>query len=222
MIIDVVSSGIVSREKIRKFIFEFAKDDNWHEIDRDTGNLGYAWIHYAFIRIFKPKKVLCVGSRYGYIPAICALACKDNGEGCVDFVDASYDQNNAEDLNHWGGVGYWKTEEGKNAFKKFGLNDFIQLHVLTTREFKKKYPKRKWGYMYLDGDHSYDGIKNDFTFFYQSLLKKGVCSLHDINTQDLGDLEYGVNVFWRELCKSKKYNILELPGETGLGIIQKI
>jgi hypothetical protein len=46
----------------------------------------------------RPKRVLCVGSRYGYIPAICAYACKENNYGVVDFVDAGFDEDKQEPI----------------------------------------------------------------------------------------------------------------------------
>jgi predicted O-methyltransferase YrrM len=218
---DFIFNDIFSRTNTKKFIQHFAQDDNWHNLDMENGDLGYGLIHYSLIRLIKPKRVLCVGSRYGYIPAICALACKDNKQGVVDFVDAAYDQTTGEDENHWGGVGFWKTQKGKDHFRKFGLQKHVKLHVMTTAEFKKKYPKRRWGYIHIDGDHSYKGVKFDFQSFWPKLLGGGFLALHDIFTKDLGGLEYGVEKLWQELKKEKKHNCMEFPGECGLGIVQK-
>lgn len=221
MIADLFSSGLVIKSRVRRFISEFTKGDNWHEIEIKKANLGYAWLHYSLIRILKPKFVLCVGSKYGYIPAICALACKDNGYGMVDFVDAGYDQQDPKDKNHWGGVGYWKTDLGRNQFKKFQLHNFITLYVMNSKEFKKEHPNKIWDYIYIDADHSYKGVMNDFKLFFNSLPNSGIMAFHDINTQEIGGLNYGVNRFWNKLKKSKKYNLFELPGRIGLGLIQK-
>lgn len=45
-----------------------------------------------------------------FVPAICAVGCRDNGFGKVDFVDAAMDMNDVNKVagNHWGGVGFWK------------------------------------------------------------------------------------------------------------------
>lgn len=212
---------IFHNKNLKTFTKQFAQEDNWHELDVKTGNLGYAWIHYSYIRILKPKNVLCVGSRYGLIPAICALACRDNGFGVVDFVDAGFDQNNPDhEGKHCGGVGFWKTDLGRNHFKKFGLENHIKLHIMITRDFFTS-TNKKWGYAHLDGDHSYKGINFDFNKTWPNILKGGIVAFHDINTTDtMGNIEYGTRRIWQEL--KKKYNTtIELPGTCGLGLIQK-
>lgn len=209
----------INQEYVAKFIKQYAKTDNWHNLDPATGSLGYGWIHYSLIRNLKPKRVLCIGSRYGFIPAICALACKDNQGGVVDFVDAGYDQNIGEQ-NHWGGVGLWRKINKNDYFKPFGLSPFINLHVMTSIKYAKKYPKRKYDYIHLDGDHSYLGVKTDYNLFYPQLTKGGFIALHDICTKRLGGLDYGVGKFWQEL-KMKHSHTSEFGDLCGLGIVQK-
>lgn len=207
---------------ISSFLRHFAKDDNWHEVNAKTGNLGYGWIHYSFIRQLKPQRVLCIGSRYGFIPAVCAMACRDNGVGMVDFVDAGFDQNDpVDESRHWGGIGFWKNNNFKKHFGKFDLNPHLKVHVMLSSKFRKTFPKRKWSYAHIDGDHSYKGAKQDFKRFWPSLKPGGMLSFHDIYT-DLGDknFKYGVNKFWNEL-KEDGYNIMEFSGTCGLGVVQK-
>ena len=55
------------------------------------GCLGFGSLHYALIRNLRPRRVLVIGSRYGFVPAIAGLALRANGGGTVDFVDANYD-----------------------------------------------------------------------------------------------------------------------------------
>lgn len=219
---------ITSVKKIQDFIDTYAKTDNWHEIEYKSGNLGYGWIHYALIRILRPNRVLCIGSRYGYIPAICTMACKDNKKGIVDFVDAGYDQADphhniklgAKQSVHWGGVGFWKKIDVTKHFGQFGLTPYISFFLTTSNLFAASHPSRRWQYIYLDGDHSYDGVQNDFKLFFPKLLPGGCIALHDIYTTRLGGLPYGVNRFWNEMKNTKRYNCLEIPGACGVGIIQ--
>lgn len=212
---------LIAPRNIRRFIDLYAKNDNWHNIDKNKNNLGYGWVHYSLIRNLQPKRVLVIGSRYGYIPALCALACRDNKKGVVDFVDAGYDCDNPNHKEHWGGVGFWNEVNPKVYFGKFGLEKYINTHVMTSREFSNKYPKRIWDYISLDGDHSYKGVKYDFKTFWLRLKKFGYVSLHDIYTKQSEGLEYGVSKYWKEIKKTNLHSI-EFAGQYGLGLVQKV
>ena len=131
------TKNFLNTEKIQDLMLAFRADEYGHECNVEKADLGYGWIHYGLIRQQKPKRVLCVGSRHGYIPAVIGQACQDNGFGTVDFVDAGYDQ---DQKGAWTGVGYWKTKEGREIFNSFGLGATVTLHVMTTKDFAKKYP----------------------------------------------------------------------------------
>lgn len=213
--------SLVNKNFARSLIKNYAKEHNWHEIDITTGNLGFGWVHYAMIRLLRPKRVLCIGSRYGYIPAICALACKDNQQGVVDFVDAGFDESDPNEPDNWGGVGTWKKINPSKYFGKFGLSKYIQLHVTTTKKFARTYPRGHWGYIYIDGDHSYKGAKYDFNTFWPRLLPGGMMAFHDVNVKRINNLIFGVYILWKEIQKKYPNSTLELSGKIGVGILLK-
>jgi hypothetical protein len=214
-------NNLLNRFPLKKFIKHFVKDDNWHEIDLKTKNLGYGLIHYSLIRVNQPKRILCIGSKYGFIPAICALACKHNQYGKVDFVDAGFDQSDLLNKEqHWGGVGFWKTKKGKNQFNKFSLKKFITQHLTTSLEFSTKNKANKWDYIYIDGDHSYEGAKLDYQLFWPRLTKNGIMSFHDICVKEIDGVKYGVHRLWKELDQNHSQKF-EFPGKYGLGMVQK-
>lgn len=199
----------------RKIIDHYGGDEG-HQIDRFTGNLGFGFIHYALILNIKPERILCIGSRKGFIPAICALACQENGKGHVDFVDAGYD---IDDPKHWSGIGWWKKTNPIKHFQFLDINEFLSTYVITTKEYAQKYHK-KYQYIYIDGDHSYEGVKYDYETFWPRLEKKGLMLFHDVVVRyDPALPEYGVWKFWNELLHSSKITI-PLP-QSGLGILQK-
>jgi len=219
---DILINSLFSKKAGKKLINLFAREDNWHNLDRDKGDIGYGWLHYSLIRIIKPKRVLCVGSRWGFIPAICALACKDNGVGVVDFVDAGFDMN-AQDGSgkSWGGVGWWKKCDPKKYFGKFGLAEYIKLYVMKSGEFNKKDREAKYGYVYIDGDHSYGGVKLDFGMFWPQVKKGGFLAIHDIKSPDSDGNVYGTRKFWKEIKQNPAYHSFGFEENRGLGIIQK-
>jgi hypothetical protein len=201
-----------------KKIITYFNGDGGHQANADTGDLGYGYIHYALIRNSKPQRILCIGSRKGYIPAICALACQDNGIGKVDFVDAGYGR---EHKNHWSGIAWWKQIDPVKHFSFLHLNTIITTYVMTTKEFAQKYPKNTYDYIYVDGDHSSQGVNLDYRLFWPKLTKHGFMVFHDVcvkYTKTLG--HFGVWKFWKKL-RNKHTITFPFPKESGLGIIQK-
>jgi hypothetical protein len=211
-----LQQSLIKRKISRTLIDEYF--GHWgHGTDKKQFFLGFGLIHYALVRNVKPARILCIGSKQGFIPAILALACKDNGGGHVDFVDAGYDETNR--VNHWGGVGFWNNIDIRNHFGKIGVARHITSFIMTTAKFDKKYPKRKYDYVYLDGDHSYWGVKKDFKYFWPRLTKDGFMVLHDISERGrLSEGVYGTERFWKEMTTKNK---ISFPLNSGLGIIQK-
>jgi len=213
---------LINSNETKRFIKYFTKGDNWHHTDFKNGGLGYGWVHYSLIRLLNPKNVLCVGSKWGFIPAICALACCDNGKGVVDFVDAAYDIKDYEGPGeHWGGVGFWKKCDPEKYFGKFGLQKNISLLVMKSKEYADKNKSKKYGYVHIDGDHSYEGVKLDFELFWPRVEKGGFLAIHDIGSPDKDGNVYGTRKFWEEIKRLGKYKLIEIRENPGVGIIQK-
>ena len=196
----------------------FQADERGHQANTQQADLGYGWIHYGLIRQQKPKKLLCIGSRYGFVPAVMAQACKDNEGGIVDFVDAGYGES---DKNHWTGKAYWKTKPGLQCFEKFGLEKNIKIFVKTTQEFAQINKKRTYDYIYIDGDHSYKGASLDYRLFWPKLKKGGFMVFHDVSvTGTLPEGEYGVGKLFNKIKQNQPHLIINFP-ISGLGILQK-
>ncbi len=192
-----------------------------HNNDYSKWNLGFGFIHYALIRNIRPKNVLVIGSQRGYVPAICALACKDENQGRVDFVDAGYELN---DKKSWGGIGIWKDADS-SYFSKLGVEDWISVYCMTTEDFHQNLPESKYQYIYIDGDHSYEGVAKDYDLLYNHLDDGGFMVFHDV----LVDKETqwgkcGVKKFWDEMVKDNQEGsdcLITIPFSAGLGIIRK-
>ncbi len=217
---DIFSRQLLEKSAVKKLISHFGGEPAWHNLDGENRDLGYGMVHYSLIRVFKPKLLLAVGSRYGFIPACMALACRDNQSGKIDFVDPGYDQRNSDQPNHWGGMGFWKEIDFNKHFSVFNLQRHIKLFLMTSQVYAERYPQKKYGYVYLDGDHSYQGVKEDFDNFWPQLVGGGIFALHDINMKPTEKLNYGVFKLWEEI-NSQGYNCLTFPGKMGLGVVQK-
>lgn len=228
-------------KKINNYIFDqvirhYGADYKWNDqksqnLDKKRKNHGYGLFHYSMIKNQKPKRILIVGSMYGYIPYMMAKACEENGIGKVDFVDASFDLKETDDKDtHYFGHGFWKKEMVKKHFSYFLDPKYINMHIMTTKEFARKFPKRKYDYICLDGDHSISGAKTDMRLFWPKLNKEGFISFHDIHLKKEFlnkearnmDLELGYRKIWKELVKTKKYKFELSNHYSGLGFLQKI
>lgn len=209
---------LTNNQRISDLMSAFNVDEYGHQANTGKADLGYGWIHYGLVRQQKPKRILCIGSRHGYIPAVLAQACKDNGIGHVDFVDAGFGW---DDKGGWTGEGYWKTKKGRNCFTNFGLQNFITLFVVSTLEFSKQHLQVKYDYIYIDGDHSFKGVCLDFKLFWLKLKKGGFMLFHDICVKGVKpEGEYGVWKLWQKLEERLGGIKINFPG-SGLGIIQK-
>lgn len=215
---DSIFSFSIFNKYTAKRLIEYYGGNSGHLVDRKNGNLGYGYLHYAFIRNLKPKKILCIGSGYGFIPSICALACKDNNFGQVDFVDAGYYRDHPKS---WGGIGLWQQIDPQKHFALMGLEKWINIFVMTSEEFAKKYQENVYTYIYIDGDHSYQGVKKDFQLFWPKLEKYGFMAFHDVRVKNWKKLKnFGVWKLWQELKIDSKI-VFPNPPESGLGFLQK-
>ncbi len=182
------------------------------------GFLGFGLMHYALITNTRPKRVLCIGSKKGFIPAMCAMACRDMKYGHVDFVDAGYSDADENSNQHWGGVGLWRNVNPKHHFSFLELSPYITTHVMTTKDFFRK-NREKYQYIYIDGDHTYEGVKHDYLKAWPHLEVNGYMVFHDTRVQHIKDqLPYGVGKLWQEI---KSHNKITFDVAAGLGIIQK-
>ena len=75
-------------------------------------------------------------------------------------------------------------------------------------------------FLFIDGDHSYDGVKLDFEMYRGLVRSGGLIAFHDVAPNP--DVpEYGVAKFWQELKKSHRTHEFIDPhpvGPAGMGI----
>ena len=72
----------------------------------------------------------------------------------------------------------------------------------------------KIDFLYLDGDHTYEGIKKDFEIYSYLMSDDGLIGFHDINTFKDG---HEVYKYWNEIKKDYKYEEFIKPGSRTMG-----
>lgn len=125
--------------------------------------------------------------------------------------------------------GMFKTLEDKGIglkmLKKYNQNVFVRNYdshdessVSWTKEILGE---NKLDYLFIDGDHSYDGVKEDFYKYSPFVKDGGIISFHDIQPHGKGSQ---VDIFWREIKQLYEHiEIIENPNQTwaGIGILYK-
>lgn len=123
---------------------------------------------------------------------------------------------------HGGGYPYWK----KNIYRRFA-RPTQKLHLLRgdshslamLAELKKHLPgDGKIDFLFIDGDHTYQGVKSDFEMYSSLVRPGGVIAFHDICKHPEG-LNCHVDRYWQELKgKHRTREFIEDPNQGGFGI----
>jgi predicted O-methyltransferase YrrM len=73
----------------------------------------------------------------------------------------------------------------------------------------------KIDFLFIDGDHSYNGVKQDFEMYKQFVASGGIIGFHDIVYHP----DYGVNMFWNEIKHNyASKEIIASKKQVGYGI----
>lgn len=125
-----------------------------------------------------------------------------------------------------GGYPQWKTKFYK-SFAKSGQ----KLHLLRADSHKEETLERtqeildghKLDFLFIDGDHTYEGVKKDFEMYSPLVREEGIIAFHDIAIHPV-ESECFVHDLWVEICqKDKSLSIIkdEEQGWAGIGVLFK-
>lgn len=79
-----------------------------------------------------------------------------------------------------------------------------------TSEVADQIPDNTLGLVYLDGDHSYEGVKKDVQAYWIKLVVGGILATHDWN-----DPNYGTKKYFEEFAVENNLEIHYLPEDKG-------
>jgi predicted O-methyltransferase YrrM len=161
----------------------------------------------------KPKVIMEIGTANGgTLFCFSKLAVDDATIISVDLPEGKFG----------GGYPDWKMPLYQ-AFAKNGQD----LHLLredshlpeTLEKVKKILAGRQVDFLFIDSDHSYEGVKKDFEMYNSLVRNGGIIAFHDITPNGLPELTGGVPQFWKEI--KNKYQFKEFVKDykqTGFGI----
>ena len=89
----------------------------------------------------------------------------------------------------------------------------------TVDKLRKILGEREIDFLFIDGDHSYEGVKSDFYSYLPFVKPGGKIAFHDIVENDL-DKSFGTQKFWKEIRGNYQHKEFIRPSaqKTGFGI----
>ena len=209
-------------------------------------HMGDGLMVYSIIQHMRAKNCVCIGSGGGYIPRIMTQARIDlhkqnifegNGDYNWGDIGASYV------VDACNGVGGPNDLDNEESF--YRTNYYPRFIKSTSEEAYYDFFVRqdiKIDVLWIDGDHSYEGVKTDFELYSNIMNDKGIIIIHDtdekyeetlIVSEDAKKDHHrfdGPSRFVKELEKNPNYNLINLhnfrilmdkPSSSGITIINR-
>ena len=162
----------------------------------------------------KPKNILEIGTANGgTLFSICRTSPEDAKIISLDLPGGKFG----------GGYKFWRRY--LYFLFKMGKQKLYLIRADShTKEAQIKVAKLldhdKLDFLFIDGDHSYGGVKKDFQMYSKFVKNKGIIAFHDINITFNDSRVYK---FWKEVRKkypSKEFIYEPEIGWAGIGIIE--
>jgi predicted O-methyltransferase YrrM len=185
---------------------------NWNS------GLGHsAWILYSLVRAKKPQVCVEIGSARGRSASFIGLALRDNGKGMLYAIDPHLQTP-------------WNDPDSRDTFIEMRKNLAavgVQGFVRVIRDWSGAVASswnRPIDILFIDGDHSYEGVKRDWEAFLPHMAPFGIVVFHDTiwNIQASAPKDYpniGVPRFVEEL-RQQGYPVLTLENDHGVSLVQ--
>ena len=209
-------------------------------------HMGDGLLVYSIIQHMRAKVCVCIGSGGGFIPRIMTQARMDLWE--QQIFEGNNDKN-------WGDIGTTYVVDACNGVG--GKSDIEDESSLFRSAFHPRFIKDtsekayydffvkqdiKIDVLFIDGDHSYEGVKLDFDLYSTILSDKGIIIIHDTDESYENELIIsedskkhwdkfdGPAKLIKELADNKDWNIINLfnhkilpnkPSSTGITLLNR-
>ena len=211
-----------------------------------TKHMGDGLIVYSLIQHMRYKDCVCIGTGGGYIPRIMTQA-------RVDLYDQEIFTGNP--TFSWGDIGTTYVVDPCNGVG--GDSDICNMEGFYQKTFFPRFIKEtserayydffvrediKIDLLFIDGDHSYEGVKKDFDLYSKLLKPNGLILIHDTDSsysetliisedakKDFFPFD-GPSKLINELKENNEWVVLDLfnfgmlndkPSSTGLTIVKR-
>jgi hypothetical protein len=209
-------------------------------------HLGDGLIVYSIIQHMRAKNCVCIGSGGGFIPRIMTQARYDLHQQGIFEGNSDY---------NWGDIGATYVVDACNGIG--GPNDLENEESFYRKSFYPRFIKStserayydffviqdiKIDVLFIDGDHSYEGVKLDFELYSKIMSPNGIILIHDTDNEYEESLIVsedakkdhhrfdGPSRLIKELQQSSEWNLVNLfnfrilsdkPSSSGITIVNK-
>jgi predicted O-methyltransferase YrrM len=206
-------------------ILEHAKPLGHHE-EPATLNLGFGFVYYGLVRALRPRHVLVIGSGFGFSVVCLALGLKDNGRGSLTFVDPSYSVFKQGPFRTVGGTARWDDPARVKAhFQRFGVEEIVTHHKLTSAELFSAYEQRglkEIDLAFIDGSHAFADVRDDFINVLRRASRNSYILLHDTNIYVRELVRHAGVKRWLKIIASRQedFEVIDFPFSSGVALVR--
>lgn len=175
-----------------------------------------------------------IGTKFGGTFYIwCSLfGSEDDINISIDMSDGGIHGGISEEEMH--GRDAWFRERFDNCKFIWGdshdISTFNMCSLTLNGNQLKSYPAsgnfRELDFLFIDGDHSYEGVKQDFEMYSPFVKQGGIVAFHDINdSQKHRDRNVFVGKFWNEIKDDRRFEAVEFNTNedwAGIGCLIKL
>jgi predicted O-methyltransferase YrrM len=186
-------------------------------IDFQSGLGDSAYLLYGLTKAAKPKVIVEIGSARGKSACFIGMALKENREGQLYAIDphVQTDWNDSESVNTFNII--------RKNIQKLNLQEYVQI-IRQPSDVAAKDWDLPIDILFIDGDHSYEGVKRDWNFFSPFVKSFGFVIFHDTFWELKPDPTYwrpnmGVPKFVEEL-RENGYPVITLDRDYGVSLVQ--
>ena len=154
------------------------------------------------LKILKKKDPKIIGeigtAKGGTLFLLCNIINKNSKIVSVDFPEGPF---GGKDYQKWK-IPFYQSFAKKNQKLELIIGNS---HLSETFDkVKESLADEKFDFLLIDGDHTYNGVKQDFNMYKELVKNNGIIAFHDVNP---GPEEYvgGVPKFWNEVSKEHIY-----------------
>lgn len=188
-------------------------------LDVPSGLGDSSWALYGLVRAMRPTVCVEIGSAMGRSAGFIGAALRDIGIGKLYAIDP----HTATAWNDDGPTESFATM--RRTLKRLG----VERHVEIVRE-RSEHAAQHWtlpiDLLFIDGDHSYEGVRRDWELFMPHVHPFGAVVFHDTlwdlrSDPALAREDMGVPRFVEEL-RQQGYPVLTFERDFGVSVVQPV